>query len=257
MNTSLKHWHRGLAVIPLMLALVMAAVLPPVPGAAAQSSQRPLSDFLSRQGTTELFTQPQDDQIGWSSPVSQSPVRWALFDYTNQAAEAGLALGTTLQGSVLERPLPDGRAEVTVSLQTKNALAWVINVDPNGPPTQYNTNPLLLGYRAQDLLVDPSKRPALGDSQLNVVFRNPALGAPLPDLVVCFVVSGCPGVELISISFHGRATGPLHADAGLGPTGALGEVIVTQTGVLFRGPFRGATADGFPAERVELHRIGQ
>jgi hypothetical protein len=257
MNTSLKLWHRGLAVMPIILALVVSAVLPPVPGAAAQASQRPISDFLSQQGTTELFTQPQDDQIGWSSPVSQVPGRWALFDYTNQAAEAGLALGTTLQGSVLERPLPDGRAEVTVNLHTQNALAWVIHLDPNGPPTQFNTNPLLLGYRAQDLLADPSKRPALGDSHLTVVFKNPALRAPLPDLVVCFVVSGCPGVELVSISFHGRATGPLHVEAGLGPTGTPGEVIVTQTGVLFRGPFRGATADGFPAERVELRRIGQ
>jgi hypothetical protein len=91
-----------------------------------------------------------------------------------------------------------------------------------------------------------------------VTLKNTAPGAPLPDLVNWLVLgNAAPGQELVSFYLDGNATGPLHALAGLGPDGTPGRCIVSEIGVLFRGPFKGATADGFPGERVELHAIGR
>jgi hypothetical protein len=231
---------------------------------AIQAPQRPLSDFLSKQGTTMVFNTPVPDQIGWfnNSPGQFPPAsaRFALFDYAGLAADYlnqnfGISLGTTTSGSVTERPLADGRAEVTVILHTTNALAWVSSTAPNPDPNQ---NPVLFGYKAAEIAMDPSKEPALGESHLKVVFKNPTQGADLPDLVNAFILgNAAPGQELVSISFLAQARGSLRTSANLGPEGTLGECFVAQNGILFNGPFMGATTDGFPAELVELHRIGQ
>jgi hypothetical protein len=184
-----------------------------------------------------------------------------LVDYAGIANEfiednvRGFSLGTTTQGSVIERPLADGGAEVTVILQTTNALTWVTTFTE--PPGSEHTNPLLFGFRTQDIVEDPTRQPGLGESHPRVVFKNTAPGAPLPDLVAAFILGPpAPGQELVAISFDANATGPLRAAFGVAE-GTPGRAIVTQTGVLFRGPFEGATEDGFPAERVELRVIGR
>src|SRR4051794_30471137 len=48
---------------------------------ARATTQRPISDFLSKQGTTFEFTPGVGDQIGWSSSAARPPVRFALVDY--------------------------------------------------------------------------------------------------------------------------------------------------------------------------------
>jgi hypothetical protein len=249
----------------LLIGLLLgAAAFFGVAGAQNHAVQRPIEDFTSSQGTTIGFTPPVADQIGWLTPASQSDGKFALFDYAGKANEylisQGLpSLGTTMSGKVTERPLADGRAEVTVILHTKNALTWTIALDPQGPSDQFNSNPPLFGFRAPDIVADPlNNQPALGNSDLQVVFKNTALGAPLPDLVACFILGTCPAeIELVSISFRGTATGALHESAGLGPEGTPGRCFVVQTGILYRSSFKGATADGFPAEIVELRRVGK
>jgi hypothetical protein len=96
--------------------------------------------------------------------------------------------------------------------------------------------------------------PALGDSVLEVKFKNTALGAPLPDLVNGFGV----GRELEFLAFRGTATGPLHPLAGLGPEGTPGLCLVVQTGLVTKFPNNNGRpgVDGFPTELVELRRIG-
>src|SRR5262245_37928822 len=156
---------------------------------AIQAAQRPLSDFLSKQGTTMVFNTPVPDQIGWfnNSPGQFPPAsaRFALFDYAGLAADYldqnfGISLGTTISGSVTERPLDDGRAEVTVIVHTTNALAWASSTAPNPDPNQ---NPMLFGYKAAEIATDPSKEPALGESHLKVVVKNAAPRADVPALV--------------------------------------------------------------------------
>jgi hypothetical protein len=234
---------------------------------AAQTVHRPLSDFLSAQGSVSVFNccAPMvPDYIGWTRPFSTPAAdqRLALVDYAGVGnnwlvANGYPSLGTTISGNITERPLADGRAEVTVNLHTRNALAYVLPYDVAGPINQNQINPLLFGFKPQDLLADSDKQPALGQSHLQVVFKNPAPGASLPDIVNAFVLGNTvPGQELVSFYFNATATGGLRAASGF-PEGATGRLKVVQTGILFRGPFKGATSDGFPVEVVELHRVGQ
>src|SRR5438552_1542215 len=98
------------------------------------AAQRPITDFTSRQGTyclkpdssgnvdcaasgyngtgCALFVPPQPNVGGWIDPTTAI---FTLVDYAGLADKLlNGALGTTLDGSVTEVPLADGRAEVTV-----------------------------------------------------------------------------------------------------------------------------------------------
>src|SRR5207245_6569686 len=78
-----------------------------------------------------LFVPPQPNVGGWIDPKTAV---FTLVDYAGLADSLlGGALGTTLDGSVTEVPLPDGRAEVTVLLHTQNALTWASDVSASFP----------------------------------------------------------------------------------------------------------------------------
>ncbi|MGH9801567.1 MAG: hypothetical protein ACRD82_14485 [Blastocatellia bacterium] len=263
-----------IAAFVLVLGLMMPTTKPlaksggnPKTSPPMQTVHRPLSDFLSAQGTVSVFNccAPMvPDYIGWTRPFSTPAAdqRLALVDYAGVGnnwlvANGYPSLGTTISGNITERPLADGRAEVTVNLHTRNALAYALTFDLAGPINQNQLNPLLFGFKPQDLLADPTKQPALGQSHLHVVFKNPAPGTSLPDIVNAFVLGNTvPGQELVSIYFNATATGELRAASGF-PEGASGRLTIVQSGILFRGSFKGGTADGFPAEIVELRRVGQ
>ena len=278
-----KYWRSIAAVISLcaqpalaalLLGLVAISSTKMTPVRAVQSVHRPLSDFISAQGTTTCFTPPAPAQLGGSSALNKPPVRFALVDYTGLTAEFlsanfGISLGTTVSGTVSERPLADGRALVTVNLHTQDALTWAINFDPSAPDpaSQFNNNPLLFGFRAQDLIADPTLTPALAEVHFRVVFTIPAPGAPLPDLVCinqgpdCPNVAPCPeGFEIDFLTVQANARGPLQALAGLGPEGTPGRLTMTQIGLIkpaIKNGFKGALADGFPVEKIELRATGR
>ena len=220
------------------------------PGAQPET-QRPLSDFLSAQGSTSMFFPPFPDFVAWTNNNPQT--RFAAIDYTGLVAaylqsHGGPSLGTQVSGSVSERPLADGRAEVTVDLRTTRAMSWAV-----GLPGDIMNDPPIFGYRQGELLANPSLTPALSSSELNVVFTNDAPGAPLPDLVTAFILGNAtPGQQLLKLMFRSSGSGPLRGSS----EGALAHLTVTQTGLLITG-FHGATADAFPAERVDLHLIGK
>ena len=87
-------------------------------------------------------------------------------------------------------------------------------------------------------------------------FKNTAPGAAIPDLVDAFILgNAAAGQELRFLSFRSQGDGPLRTEFGV-PDGTPGRLTVTQTG-LFMTQFQGATADGFPAERVDLTVVGQ
>ena len=96
------------------------------PSAAAER-QRPISEFVTAQGSTTQFVPPVPDVLGWAT-FSDDPVLFAWVDYAGVADEfLHGALGTATSGNVIEQPQKDGRAKVHVSLHTRNALAWVID----------------------------------------------------------------------------------------------------------------------------------
>lgn len=223
-------------------------------GPSTQAVQRPLSDFLDAQGSTNIFVPPVPDYVGWASAAARPPVRFASVDYAGLAASwlednGGPSLATTVSGTVTERPLQDGRAEVHVTLKTTRALTWAFEL-----PGDVATAPLIMGYRAQDLAANPTLIPALSNSEFQVVFINTAPGDPLPDLISFILGTQAPGQELIKLIFRSQGSGPLRAPFGV-PEGTAGRINVVQTGI-FMTSFHGATADGFPAEKVELRVVG-
>jgi hypothetical protein len=224
------------------------------PRPAAAATQRSIADFVAAQGTyclddgaggCVLFVPPVANFFAWAAPSNLA----AAVDYAGLAdASLGYVLGTTTSGTVTERPLDDGRAEVSVVLRTDSALSWAIaGTYPNA--FDYRGAPLLFGARVPDVLAGAT--PALGQSQLTVVFVNPEPGAPLPDLLD---LVGTRFADVRSIAFRASAAGALRAAFGV-PDGAPGRLAVAQT-ALFATGFHGAVADGFPAERVELHAVG-
>jgi hypothetical protein len=97
--------------------------------------------------------------------------------------------------------------------------------------------------------------PALGESFLQLRFINAKPGAPLPDLLQLLFAPG-PGQEPPSfISLTAHADGTLRQAFGV-PDGTPGRATVIQTG-LFMTQFKGATADAFPAERINVNATGK
>jgi hypothetical protein len=218
---------------------------------AAADRQRPISDFVGAQGTTTVFVPPIPDVVGWATP-SDDPVLFAWIDYAGMAdAFLGGKLGTSTSGNVIEQPQKGGRAKVRVTLHTRNALAWVIEVDLNGDVLDQiaNKEPIF-GYRPQE--VDEKHPASLVDATLDVVFLNTAPGAPLPDLVVATQLGPAPdGFELISQKFRAHGEGTIR-DPETGET-SRGRLTVVQVAPRLD---KCITEDCFPAEIIKVQPIG-
>lgn len=235
-----------------VIGLLLAIAAPPAMAQKA-AAQRPIEDWIEQQGTfcipdqmngCVLFVPPVENFLGFSDPGSG---RSASVDYAGLAndwieAESGgsTSFGTTFSGSITERPLRDGRAEVNVRLRTDNALAWVVD------GSDFANDPLLFGYRAPEVLA--GAEPALVSSHLTLRFFNTAPGALLPDLIQ-LLVSPEDGQALRFIGFEANGDGSLADDGG------RGRLQVVQRG-LFMTSFRGAVADGFPVEKILLRQVG-
>lgn len=221
------------------------------PDKATSSAQRatvsrPLSDYLNAQGSTSLYVLPVPDFIGWFAHNG----RFISVDYNGTSAaylkaHNGIDLHTEVTGTVKERSTDDGRALITVRLQTRNALTFAFTVDPAYSANPYGLNPLDFGYRPQQLIDNPSLPAALGWADLELSFYNPAPGAPIPDLLDLFATRFG---DVRDIKFHASADGQFHALSGFAE-GSAGKVKVDQIG-LFNTGFHGAVADGFPVENI-------
>jgi len=226
-----------LAVILCLLAAATASGQNNKSSSNNNARTRPIQDFLSAQtnGFPSLAA-------AWGDPVSK---RFAWVDYAgvmnHQIEESGGAsLGTTADGTVIERPLDDGTAEVTVLVHTTNAFVYV---------TDFNLNPL---FGNTPPAVAAGAPAGVGKCLLHLVFINSAPGAPLPDLVQAFSNPG--GVRFVAMS--PTATGPLNSIFGV-PNGTLGFFQMTQTGVLQSHGSGGPRNDFFPVERINLIVAGR
>ncbi len=216
--------------------------------AFATTTHRPISDFISTQGTfcvdpptCTLFVPPAPNFVAFTDTVHDLGIS---FDY------AGLsdipldgALGTTFDGTISERTVADGSVIITIHLHTSNALVYVIPFDPNSSDSnQFGNNPLIFGTRTADVLA--GAQPALGDSSFDLQFTNSAPGLPIPDFEQ-LLFAPAPGQNLLSATFEGSASGTFAA------TGKPGKVHVIEKGIFHNG-FHGAVADGFPAEFINF-----
>jgi len=237
---------------------------------------RPISDFINAQGT--ICTPPPNPLPPLTKVVNGCwdaiPVEanttlnflaeltyntspyfgfpWALVDYAGLAAkyvksQGGPDLKTTMSGQVTERLLADGRAEVTVTLFTSNALSWAVDqCECAGGPGN-----VLFGSTPDEVVQGAT--PALGDSYFKIVLINTGLNAPLPDLFV-FVGENVPppGVSLVSLDFRSSAAGALHYVPGEQDIleGTPGKLTVAEM-----GPPNGNAFHGFPAAVVDIKPI--
>ena len=261
-TTGRKGW---VAVLGLALALVPMVREPAM--AAGRAIQRPVSDWRAAQGS---MTAAQWEAL-LGMPFLTNYVIWTgrtgphedvtllmAMDYAGLDAEAvadesggAVTIPTSFSGTVIERPLADGRTEVHVRLHTQNALAYVL--DYTGQifgATLFGATPSEVGAQAAD--------PSLGDSRLDLVYivpREP--GGPMEDLVqVAFLPE--EGQELVRVSFFASASGAFREASGFGE-GALGRASAQQTGLIgaaIRNGFQGALADAFPAEWINLQVTG-
>jgi hypothetical protein len=195
--------------------------------AADKVTHRPISDFVDRQGTfcipdgnngCLLFVPPVANFIGWGDPQREvaSSVDYAGLanKYLREASGGRVDLGTTTTGTIIERALPDGRANVSVTLHTINALSWAaLTPDfPAGSP--------IFGVKVDGVL--GGETPALARVEFRVTFTNTAPGAPLPDFIQLFF-DPAPGTALGVYSFQASGSG-LFCD------GSRGRITVSQTG---------------------------
>lgn len=245
-------------------ALIAGLLFGMLSTALAGTVQRPISDFLSTQGTfcfpdgsggCLLFVPPDPNFIAQTNDLDSDVIYFAGVDY------AGLALPGTypasklpkFSGSVIERSLPDGRAEVSVLLHTKNANAWVMEFDPSGDfLDQVANRPTVFGHRPAD--VRRGSTQALVDIFLHLVFTNTAPGAPLPDLVQ-LSADPAPGQVWKFIAISAEGNGPLTAEFGV-PANTPGKLTIVQTGLLASKGQGLALQDAFPAEDVNLRVVG-
>jgi hypothetical protein len=226
----------------------------------AAATPRSISDFLSAQGTTSGFNfgvPGLPDETAWTpstSVINSGNAIIARIDYTGQdAAFLGLNLGTTTSGTVSEAPLKGGGAQVTVNLQTHNAFAWAqkfnpTTFDPTIPPPPGD---LLFGVPPSQLTPANVPPAALANSVLQVVYKEPTLGAPFWDLVDLNQApsfSPPPGYSLVSLSFHATAQGST-------PSGQSATLLVAETGPLNRTPTP-VRDFGFTAEIVSVTSNG-
>ncbi len=254
-------WHRVAAMLGVVLVLIVVA---PRSVAQASTTTRPISDFVNAQGTycipngsggCKLFVPPVANFIGWADAKTN---RGMSVDYAGLAnawitlvSGGTVSFGTTTSGTITERPLPDGRAEVDVRLHTENALTWVIACGPQ-LACDFATDPLLFGHRAPDVL--NGQDAALGSSFMELRFINTAPGAPLPDLEQ-FLHQPLPGQELEFVAFIAHATGTLRAAFGV-PDGTPGRASTTQTGLLIVGGKGVIDKGSFPSEHIDLQVTG-
>jgi hypothetical protein len=209
---------------------------------------RPIEDFVLTQGTfcfdfgsgCHLFVPPVQNFIGWSDPTH---CVLASFDYAGLAdawitdATAGaITFNTTFDGSVVERPLPDGRALLHVTLRTRNALAWAVE----NCAGSFNV-PLIYGARVTDVML--GAQPVLGDIHMTLTLTNTAPGDPIPDLIQLLVVPAT-GQELLAVSVVASAGEPF-------ASGGSGQLQTVQRGLFFT-PSGSPNWDLFPAERITL-----
>jgi hypothetical protein len=191
-----------------------------------KANQRSISEFLSTQG----------DPTYWVGP---DLAFYYFVDYAGELDRAyGLNLGTTFSGSVTERPLSDGTAEITIDVRSHNALTWMGRFSPPFP--------IVLGKDPFE--VAGGATPTLGDVHFKWVLIIPAPGAPIPDLFAGFA-------STTKIQMEASAFGPLTAAAEMGPDGTPGHGWTNQVGLLTKSHGKPGI-DGFTAEFVKLQRVG-
>jgi len=207
--------------------------------AMAQTQTRPLSDFINAQHVNAAGA----PFILWTDPTTN---RLMVIDYSGKVndfivSHGGASVGTTVSGTIIERPLKDGTAEVSVMLHLQNAVVWA-----------FQGTPATLVFGHTPLQIVGGGDPALATVNLTLKFINSAPGAPLEDLAtIAFTLQTETFQQLNAIG-----QGTFRTAFGV-PDGTPGIAQTTQTGTLQSNGSGGPRGDFFPAEHIDFHVTGQ
>lgn len=239
---------------PLSILAVLALACASSP---AQAGPRSFSDFLDVQGTycldldgdpatCELVDAPFSNFVAWAGPRPNYD-QLAVVDCTGLVArklnEAGIDLGTVIQGEVNERSLPDGRAEITVKLQARNALTSVTQLNADG-----SLGEQLMGNFPVKVLSDGAK-PAIGSCEMMVRYISPEMGAPMLDLFELAFATP-EGYEMRTISIRANGQGVV------GDTTNKASLVLSQSG-MFGNPSSDSPFGKWPVEVLQVHKLGR
>jgi hypothetical protein len=226
----------------VLIGLVMT-VLAIIQVNAAGTRQRPFSDWLSAQGSAFNPANCASSVLGWLTPDFAT---FARADYSGKignciTSHGGPVFNPEFSGSVTERSLPDGTAEILVIHHFANTYVVARDQTQPGIPA-----PAILGFNPTELFGHPELQSALASGMIKVKFIISHPSDPLPDL---------SAVNFLSVNARFQGSGPLRAAFGV-DEGTPGKVMVSQTGLFnIRGQGNGV-ADNFPAELVRVFKAG-
>jgi len=175
--------------------------------------QYPIDQFLKAQGTfcasdgmggCVSYMQPTANYLGW---FNRANTMSAAVDYAGIAntwlMSNGKWLGTDIRGTVTESALGDGRSRVVVQINGDNVHAYVTE----GAGFEGST---VIGYTPAESWDRPAD-PVLGHLDMEIVYINPYMGAPMPDLVELIQAPKGQQIESIRMRYEGvgrlRSTG--------------------------------------------------
>jgi hypothetical protein len=220
----------------LTVGLMLAGMSAWAHTASAQTTQRPLSDWLAPNLAEPIL------EI-WFEPGNPD---FAFVDYFGRmATNNGLSLGSSFDGTVTERARKDGRADVHVVLHSRNVLAYAYDTA--------HANKIVFGHTGAQIAGGADA--ALADVLLTVDFINSAPGAPLPSLSrLSFFPSA--NYTLTKTNLVTSADGTFRAAYGVAD-GTVGKMQITQRGIYDSPGLANNHPDLFPAEHINLIVTGR
>ena len=251
----------------LLLGLAIATI-PPV-HAQDKIVRRDLQEWLDAQGTAlspnPLLPETPSTFLWVNNPdingdgIDDGPRYVMFYDYAavlaKPSAYGGVFGPDSITGTVTERSIGGGMAEVTVRLKVSGAFIWVTTWDPAHQTGDWlwRDGPTVFGHRETELLANPDLGEARADVDFTTTFLN-EVGAPMPDLIT----SNNEGRWL---SFHVtlNATGPLTEAFGV-PEGTPGALHWGKPGTLTVPANPNAdngAASAFPNDQFHLFPIGR
>jgi hypothetical protein len=200
-----------------------------------QATSRPIEEFLAANQAPFFIWQERSDR------PSDGRVVWVDYSGFLKAwvfANSGgtVELPRTFEGTITERPVRGGGAEVHVRLRIRDALVFAR--DPGNIP--------IFGYSLSEVAWGGAE-PALADVQFHLNYFDPeGPGAPIRNI---------GSVERRRTQLIAHRDGPLRAGFAGAEEGEPGRLNVVQNGVSVPGRGNGV-ADGFPVEFIDVRATG-
>ena len=253
----------------LLLALTTATT----PSAQAQGAvvKRDLQEWLNAQGTAypPHPLAPETPMI-WSwmnyPDLNNDGVLDGVwydlwYDYAGvlgRPSSYGGVLGPkSITGTVTERPIGNGMAEVTVRAKVASALIWVTAHSCCAWEPFLRDLPTVFGHREAEIIADPSLPAARANVDFTVTFLN-EVGAAMPDLNTSWELGRFNGFH-VQLSAEGPLTEAFGELEGISiPEGTPGKLRWGKPGLQTPAnpkAWNGA-ASGFPNDQFHLFPIG-